>query len=169
MRYLLIKLIGSAMLILSSFSVGYYMSKSLYRRKDFLSSFLIFLNHLATNIRYNSDDIFTLAALCADMEELDNFKSITSDRSASFTAAWNKAVLTIPKAYSLKKSDISLLKDFGSELGKTDVEGQLKHIELYKVMFKKQLADAENEITKKSKLYKTMGFFVGTAAALVMM
>ena len=78
-------------------------------------------------------------------------------------------MLTIPKGYALKKSDTDLLLEFGSHLGKTDVEGQLKHIELYRQLFEKQLEAAEDAIAKKSKLYKTMGLFVGTAAALMMM
>ena len=68
----------------------------------------------------------------------------------------------------LSKSDISMLNDFGGQLGKTDTEGQLKHLELYEVSFSKQLSSALDAITKKSKLYKTMGFFAGSAIALMM-
>jgi stage III sporulation protein AB len=164
---LVVKLFGAILLIGASFSVGYYMAKSLSRRRDFLKEFIVFMNTLATEIRYNSEDIFTLVQKCAKAEELQSFGTL-SEHQEAFENFWNKSVLTVPKAYSLKKEDISLLFDFGSQLGKTDVDGQLKHIELYKIMFEKQLANAENEITQKSKLYKTMGLFVGTAAALIM-
>ena len=33
-----------------------------------------------------------------------------------------------------------MLNDFGGQLGKTDTEGQLKHLELYEVSFSKQLS-----------------------------
>jgi hypothetical protein len=36
------------------------------------------------------------------------------------------------------------------------------------VSFSKQLSSALDAITKKSKLYKTMGFFAGSAIALMM-
>lgn len=166
---LAIKLIGSLMLIGAAFSAGYYKSKALYRRRDFINSFLVYLNSLATEIRYNCDDIFELAQKSAVSQELSSFSSSKSEPNQPFELWWNKCVLTIPKAYSLDKADISLLSDFGKQLGKTDVEGQLKHIELYRVLFKKQLADAQENIDRKSKLYKTMGLFIGTAAALVMM
>lgn len=166
---LLIKLIGSVMLVLSTFSAGCCMSKKLYRRRDFIKAFIVFLDMLATNIRYNSDNIFTLVSKCADCEELKCFKPDTVVLTQPFEDMWNKCVLTIPKAYALKKDDIALLTDFGLQLGKTDVEGQLKHIELYKQLFIKQYADSEEAIAKKSRLYKTMGFFAGTTAALMMM
>ena len=38
---------------------------------------------------------------------------------------------------------------------------------LYKGLANAHLDDSKNEIKQKSRLYKTMGFFVGTAAALV--
>lgn len=164
---MVIKLLGSVLVIGASFSVGYYMSKSLGRRRKFLNSFIVFLNSLAINIKYNSEDIYTLVARCADSKELQSL-CIKLDYSKSFYSLWQGGVLTIPKAYSLNKKDIELLMEFGSQLGKTDVDGQLKHIELYKIMFLKQLADAEEQVSQKSRLYKTMGFFIGTAAALIM-
>ncbi len=166
---MVIKLIGAVMLIIATFSAGYYKSKSLYRRRDFINAFIVYLNSLATAIRYQGEDIFEIAGKSACSQELNVFSDINNAEELSFEDWWSKCVLTIPKAYSLDKTDISLLTDFGRQLGKTDIDGQLKHIELYKVLFKKQLADAQDAISRKSKLYKTMGFFVGTAAALLMM
>lgn len=167
--FVLVKLIGAALLVASSFAVGLSMSKSLYRRKAFIKSFIVFIDSLATHIRYNTDDIFKLVSMCADSEELKCFEFFSKPHSEPFDKLWSKSVLTIPRAYALTKSDVELLLQFGSQLGKTDIDGQLKHIKLYKDFFKKQLYDAEDAIVKKSKLYKTMGLFVGTAAALMMM
>lgn len=164
-----VKLIGAVLLIASSFTVGVSMSKSLYRRKAFLKSFIVFIENLATHIRYNTDDIFRLVAKCSEAEELKCFEFFNVPHSEPFEKLWNKSVLTIPRAYALTKSDIDMILQFGSQLGKTDIDGQLKHITLYKEFFKKQLDEAEDAIIKKSKLYKTMGLFVGTAVALMMM
>ena len=81
---------------------------------------------------------------------------------------WLERVKRLSSEIPLSKSDISMLNDFGGQLGKTDTEGQLKHLELYEVSFSKQLSSARDAITKKSKLYKTMGFFAGSAIALMM-
>ncbi|HBM97931.1 MAG TPA: hypothetical protein DD413_00755 [Ruminococcus sp.] len=167
--FLIVKLIGAALLIASSFSVGFSMSKSLYRRKQFLKSFIVFIDSLATHIRYNTDDIFRLVSMCSDCEELKCFEFFSKPHTEPFEKVWSKSVLTIPRAYALTKADTDLILQFGAQLGKTDIDGQLKHIKLYKDFFKKQLDEAEEAIAKKSKLYKTMGLFAGSAAALMMM
>lgn len=165
---LIVKLIGAVLIICASFYVGCSFSKKLYKRRDFLKSFITFLNSLETRIRYDSYDIFTLVSLCAGSDDLGYFKFEENTLSVPFCTEWNNKVEQIPKCFSLTKSDKQMLCDFGSELGKTDVEGQLKHIALYKTIFSKQLSNADDAIIQKSKLYKTMGFFVGTAAALMM-
>lgn len=144
------------------------MSKSLNNRRDFLKNFLVFLSNLSTNIRYNSADIFTIVSMSANTSSLGFLAAEYDYGSVSFDVIWNDKINSIPKQYSLTKTDRELLLKFGRELGKTDVEGQLRHIELFDSQFKKQLKDSEEAIKSKSKLYKTMGFFVGTAAALMM-
>lgn len=165
---LVIKIIGAVLIVCASFYVGCSLSKKLFKRRDFFKNFITFLSSLETRIRYDSYDIFTLVSVCADGDNLSYFKFEEQAFSVPFSTEWNKKVEQLPKSVSLTKSDKQLLCDFGSELGKTDVEGQLKHIALYKAIFSKQLTNAEDAIIQKSKLYKTMGFFVGTAAALMM-
>ncbi len=154
------------MLVGAASGAGFMFSRRLYKRRDFLKSFVVFITSLATNIRYNSADIFTLVTSCGKTESLSHF--VFDDCGIPFEAQWRDKVDNIPKSYSLDKSDRQLLYEFGSQLGKTDIDGQLKHLELYKITFSKQLSVAESAITQKSKLYKTMGFFAGTALALMM-
>ena len=166
--FLVLKIIGSFMLVGASFSVGCIFSKNLYRRRDFLKSFIVFLSSLSTHIRYDPSDIFTLVSMCANTDELSCFDFDDKHFLKPFDELWIEKVKSVPNSYSLTKDDKQLLFEFGTNLGKTDVEGQIKHIELYKISFAKQLSQSEEAIVKKSKLYKTMGFFVGTAAALIM-
>ena len=99
------------------------------------------------------------------------FQKAKTDSEKQYTVRtknkWKKAVADISDGYALKHEYKQLLCSFGEKLGITDVEGQLKHIELYKGLANAHLDDSKNEIKQKSRLYKTMGFFVGTAAALV--
>lgn len=152
--------------MLSGFSAGWFCSKKLLMRRNFFRKFLCFVPNLSTQLRYSTSDIFTLVSLSASTSGLDFFE-ISDETGTPFYDIWAERVSEIPAKFGLKNSDRQLLLEFGEQLGKTDVDGQLKHLELYEALFKKQLTDAENEINKKSKLYKTMGFFVGTAAALM--
>lgn len=161
-----LKILGGFLLVLSGFSAGWFCSKKLLMRRNFFKKFLCFVSNLSTQLRYSTSDIFTLVSLSASISGLDFFE-ISDETGTPFYKVWSERVSEIPAKIGLKNSDRTLLLEFGEQLGKTDVDGQLKHLELYEALFKKQLTDAENEITKKSKLYKTMGFFVGTAAALM--
>ncbi len=166
MKFLIFKIIGGILIVSSCFFIGFSKSKSLFRRKDFLESFILFINTLSTNFRYNGSDIFTLVSF-SEKEGLFAENSFFNCDEKPFEEVWENAVSGLPKSYCLKKSDTDLLNKFGMELGKSDVEGQLKHLELYKSLFTKQLSDAEEVIRQKSKLYKTMGFFVGISIVLV--
>ncbi len=125
----------------------------------------MFLTSLSTNIRYEATDIFTTISICARDENLSYISNI--ENNLPFDEQWQQKILSLPSSLSLTKSDIALLKEFGNELGKTDVDGQLKHIELYKNLFQKELVTAEEDIINKSKLYRIMGLFVGISTALM--
>ena len=165
--FLVLKIIGSVLIITSCFSVGYMKAKKLYVRRDFLSVFIKFLSVLSTNLRYNSDDIFSIVDLSAKTEGLYFFEKECEEYNISFEEYWKNKITSLDIIDNLLIADKTLLTEFGLQLGKSDVEGELQHIELYKRLFEKQLEDAENQILKKSKLYKAMGFFVGTSTALM--
>ena len=162
---MLLKIVGSALIISSAFLIGNSKSRKLYKRHDFLKSFIVFLNSLSTAIRYETMDIFLTISSCIRDENL-SYISI-KENTQPFDKQWQKQILSLPSSLSLKKSDIELLIEFGNELGKTDIEGQLKHIDLYKTLFNKELISAEEEILNKSKLYKIMGLFVGISTTLM--
>lgn len=142
-------------------------SKKLYHRRDFLNRLSVFMSTLSTYLRYNSSDIFTMIRLSADSSCLSELSVQKSDKP--FEELWNTSVEMIPKSVSLTKQDYELLAEIGFQLGKTDIEGQLKHLELCGERLKMQISDAENCISNKSKLYKTMGFFVGASAAILLL
>lgn len=167
--FLIFKIVGGFLLIGASFIGGCFYSKKLYKRQEFFSKFLVFMNTFITHIRYESSDVFTLVSTSAENAGLNCLKIEQSNNIKSFQSLWDETVSNIPNIYSLKKEDYRQLIEFGSEIGKTDVGGQIKHIELYKNIFAKQLINAEEDIKQKSRLYKVLGLFVGTVATLMLM
>ncbi len=161
-----LKIFGGLLLVISGTLVGLLYSKRLFLYREFYKKIINFSSSLSVQLRYSTADIFTLTALCADTAEIDFF-DFKNEKNLPFSAVWSKNTEAIPSKFGLNRNDKQLLLEFGEQLGKTDVEGQLKHLELYEEIFKKQLENAETEIKNKSKLYKTMGFFVGTAVALM--
>ena len=51
--YLVIKIIGCILLVSATTLMGFKKAQRLYKRRDFINDFLVFLDTLATNIRYS--------------------------------------------------------------------------------------------------------------------
>lgn len=165
---MILKILGSLLLIFACFVTGCVKSKALYKRREFLENLLVFISSLETNLRFSGSDIFTLISVSANSDDTRHLIVDSSQTDKAFSELWSANVSGLPKSLALKDEDKKLLTDFGAELGKSDLEGQIKHLRLYQSMFRRQLLSARDEITKKSKLYKTMGLFVGVSAALIM-
>ena len=158
-----LKIAGALAVALSGLLFGRFRARRLAVRRDFLKELLVFLSALSTSLRYKSDDIFRLVSSSGEL-----FSAISNYSGESFENAWKNVIGDFRSRYSLSAQDQSLLCEFGAQLGKTDTEGQLSHIELYQALFSKQLALAEEDVKSKSKLYQTMGLFAGVSAAIVL-
>lgn len=164
---MLLKLTGCALIALTGFGAGCMLTKRLGARRDFFGKFCVFISLLQTRIRYDSADIFTLVSCCAEGSGLELFES--ADDTLPFADFWNSEIEKIPKKAGLNNSDKELLSEFGSLLGTTDVEGQLKHLELYGSIFQKRLNDSQAEFRDKSRIYRALGLFGGISAALIIL
>lgn len=157
-----LKLLGAVLISFSGFSMGCMYVQRLKLRRDFLREFSVFLSSLSTAVRYRSDDIAALVNSCGEL-----FSFPEDDYSRPFSKMWQSSIADFRKRWRLSAADMTLLREFGDGLGTTDVEGQLSHIALYQGMFSKQQSAAEDDITQKSKLYKSLGLFAGVSAALM--
>lgn len=144
---------GLFLVFLMFTAVGCYKSYTLVRRRKQLNEILTFLNRLSTNIRYNTDDIFSLVSDSAEgfLLSLNTVESSSED--------YKEVVNTLP----ITKRDAELLCNFFNQIGTTDVDGQLSHIKLYEEFFREECKKAKDDIDKKSKLYRMSGLFSGLA------
>lgn len=166
----MVKILGCILFLISSSMAGFYFSERLKNRLNFLKAFISFLKSLQIQLRYSSGDILQILPLCTDSKIVEPFIKSLKDKSKvynSFSEIWKNSVVSISNSNCLTKSDINSLLEFGNGLGTTDVEGQLNHIELYAGIFTKAYENACENLKSKSKLYKTMGFFIGTAITLM--
>ena len=160
---MLLKLFGAVILSLSGLLGGCRYARRLIIRRDFLRDFIAFLESLGTVLRYRSEDIFTSVNSSGEL-----FSLPCDAHKRPFIQAWEEQIAPFAKRYALSKQDVSLLRDFGAQLGVTDTQGQLSHIALYSTLFEKQLTKAEEEVKSKAKLYRTLGLFTGMSAALML-
>ncbi len=158
-----LKLFGALLLALAGLGGGLTFARRLAVRRDFLSRLIGFLSSLTTALRYRGDDIYTSVNSCGELFFVE--ESVSN----SFETAWKECVSDFPKKYRLSKRDYSLLEKLGSGLGTTDIEGQLEHIEYFRALFERQLGEAREDVARKSKLYQTLGLFIGVSAALMIL
>lgn len=148
-----IKIIG-LILAFSFFSLfGAYQSFKLKKRKDNLNTILLFLNRMGTSIRYRNDDLFLLVSKCVDdvLLPLKNVNSSLDD--------YSEEIRKLP----LNREDKALLQKFFSQLGATDIDGQISHINLYTEFFNELYEKSKKDIESKSKLFLMSGIFAGLA------
>ncbi len=68
----------------------------------------------------------------------------------------------------LNERDCELLRSFFQKLGTTDMEGQIKNCQYYKIRMEEQYREAKTAFEQKGRLYIFLGFFAGLAFALLM-
>ncbi len=164
---MVIKLTGCLLIVTAGFFTGCILTQRLKNRRGFYDKFCVFISLLQTQIRYNSADIFSLVISSAKGSGLDIFEF--SENCVPFTAFWENAVNSVPKRYGFNNSDKELLLEFGSVLGATDIEGQLKHLELYREVFQNRLSECEAALKDKSRIYRALGLFGGISTAIIIL
>lgn len=162
MKPLLLRLMGCLLLVTAATATGFALSGRLKRRLVFLERVGSFLNSLKTRLRYQGGDICTLVNACADESGLTIHVETTDE---PFTQKWTQAVETL----SLCKEDVDFLVELGSRLGATDLDGQLSHLSLMQVRLDTLIQESRERIANQSRIYKTMGFFAGVSAAILLM
>lgn len=165
---MLLKLIGCVLTAAAGLAVGCLKTQKLSARRDFYEKFCVFLSLTETQIRYVGGDVFSLVSRCAVSSGL-NFLCVGEDSDLSFSDIWNGRIAAAPSKNGLNNSDKELLCEFGSALGATDIEGQLKHIALYQSIFLEKLSESKAAVKEKSRIYRSLGLFAGISAALIIL
>ena len=153
-------------MVLTGTAAGWSCAVRLKRRRDFLLRLRGFLSAMTTGLRYRNADIFTLTAQSARQAGLP---LVAESADKPFAQEWERVVSRIPRSFSLREEDVSLLLRFGAQLGKTDLDGQLRHLSLTASELEALITESEDAMSRKSKLYKTLGFFAGASTAILLM
>ena len=162
----MVKLVFAFIVVISSCLLGNSFSVKLINRRKSLELILGAINKAKTLICFGGMDIRRVVEECFCTEEFPLLEKnmITSD---GFDVTFNKSVNNIKSAFSLTKADKELLAQFGHGLGMTDVTGQVAHTELYAELFSERLRQIKDQENEKSRLYRILGFSIGSAISLL--
>lgn len=143
-------------MILSSIFLGYFKFQKLNSRVVFLTKYLRFINYLEVEIRYSSDIIFELIKKYSSIDTLENFLPYFINKinnNFSLVEAWNQAIYKVKDVYGLDNEDVELIYNFGCNLGKSDIDGQISNCKMNRKLIDSRIALALDEKEKKGKLY----------------
>ncbi len=162
----MVKLLFALIVIISSCLVGNSFSVKLINRRKTLESIVNSINRAKTLICFGGMDIRRVVkeCFCTDEFPLLDTELLKSD---DFDSSFKDSVNKINSVFSLTKADKELFIQFGSKLGMTDVTGQVAHAELYGELFGERLRQVKAQENEKSKLYRILGFSIGSAISLL--
>ncbi|MBQ4568901.1 MAG: stage III sporulation protein AB [Ruminococcus sp.] len=163
------KLIMCFMVVISATLIGNSYSQRISNRVKCLNDVIEAISRMRALISFSGMNIQNVV--------IDSFKNTSlaklflskEDEAEDFYVWWSSSLDCIEKSMGINKEDKELLLKFGRGLGKTDTEGQLEHLELYKELFIQRLNSAKDAQKEKGRLYRVLGFSLGCAVTLVLL
>ena len=82
---------------------------------------------------------------------------------------WSSALFSCKDNMHLTDSQFEIVKSFGACIGKSNEELQLKNMEYYSKAMLAEVEKQKAEMKKNIKVYRTLGFAVGTAMLILVL
>lgn len=156
------------MILTSTAAIGFAMSSELVSRIEELQILKRILLMLRGEIKYGNATLGEAFAsigrrmktpyqefLTGTAKELDMLSG------ESFKKIWEKMREIHLKQTSLTQKDLARLMSFGEQLGYLDKEMQLSTIELYLEQLEEEIGQAQSNLKKNGRLYKSLGIMCG--------
>jgi stage III sporulation protein AB len=169
---MLIKLLGSIVIITSTALIGFLLAKAKTERVNQLRDFLLALNMLEIEIKFALTalpDAFIKIGKAVDARVGQIFILASSKilhEKMSACQAWQMA-LKGSESLSINLEEKEILSKMGSSLGEIDSENQIKNIKFTIEELKRQQTKAEEEKNKSEKLFKSLGVLTGVGIVIL--
>lgn len=169
------KCTGCILVIACSFLLGLYYENRLERRLFGLKQIYLCMQLLKGEIGYQhatlAEAFSHLSTRCG--RELEHWllflgEELKKRNAVQFVDVWQASLCLLSESTELSKGDISLLREFGRNLGYLNLELQEARI----AFFMEELAGVTGELSdmliQRKKLYRTVGFLGGVFLALLL-
>ena len=167
------KLIGIVLAFSSCTAIGFIKAWEVKERKHLLLDFKDMINHISTEISYFKEplpQIFSRLSSGDDRESklvLRSCLAAYQSKGLNMKEIWKDAVREIYGNTSLTDEDVSVMEKCGDFLGQSDFKGQQGHFALLHQQIDRQIAEAEEHIKTKGRMYGKMGISTGLVIAIV--
>ncbi len=149
----LIKFLGLCLIITATTVVGINKSRELSVRVSVLEWYVKATGLIADRIRYSGDE---LTKVLLSLPEYQKYFSISSPFKVEL------------KNNGLNTDDENAVQSFFGSIGLGDTEKQLNICSLYSKELSYRLDDARKDLTEKSKVFKSLGFFIGLGISIIL-
>ncbi|HHV96210.1 MAG TPA: stage III sporulation protein AB [Clostridiaceae bacterium] len=172
---MLLKIIGSILVIGGSCVIGFTLSSAYSKRPVQLKILQSLIQMLGNEIRFMSSiitDAFERIGRSIDNPVASFFTNaleyLNNEESINIAQAWERAIYENMGKTALNKEDAEILISFGKMLGNSDIQGQLKNIEYTLQQLNLQQLKAEEAMKKYETMYKTLGILGGALAVILL-
>ncbi len=166
----LIKLIA-AVFIASAFVLGgRFLAQTDAKRVSVVREILLMINVMETRLRYSEMPVIRLLGLLEEngfsqLVFLSECRRMLSDGEA-FGSAWRKSIEQSRAFCMLLPEESRKLIAMGTDIGVTDIEGQLSCCGYYRTVFEKSLTEREEKSRRSSRMFPPLGMLLGVSAAI---
>ena len=161
------KIAGMLLLVLAGGGIGWLRASALQIRVRTLEAAYRLTVWLKTQLRYTAAPPGDLMRRAAGQEEFSRFATLKEWKRqppGPFPEVWKRAVAASEADNRFTAEDSRLLVEFGDGLGKTDMEGQKAHGDLYASLFRERCDEARSQAKTKGRM--EMVLWLSGAAAL---
>ena len=164
------KWIGAMLCFCASVAVGWMAGKNEKERTAQCEAFLEFFVYIQNQVGY---------FLAPTKLMYKNFRNETLQKTGFLDAlcaheedevyfdVWERALCDCKEHLNLSESQYETVRAFGSCIGKSNEELQMKHLEYYTKEMRAQTEKQRAQMKKNIKLYRTLGFSAGAAVLIL--
>lgn len=161
----MLKLTGAILLTATGLCIGLIKAEELKRRERMLAALIRLIARIGTRLRYTAAPLADLLSRAAEEGGYTPLELPRFSPSTPFPVCWDGLV----EKTALPEEDRKLLRSFGEEMGRTDLAGQLAHIEMYGSLLEERRRQAAEEYRKKGRLPVVLWTAGAAAAALLLL
>ncbi len=160
------KYTGLLLLFFCCTGIGFYAAYQVRKNIKLYELCLLLTEDCMTYIRYQHlplPELFGLLKEKQSYQKWDFIRNLEFSPEISPETLWNQALQNSQLPREARES----LQHLGTELGRTDMQGQIAALTLCQHQIQAQLAACRTDCQKKSKLYQTLGALGGAAVIVV--
>lgn len=168
------KIMGAIFFLLASSFIGFDLSRQLSLRSEQLRALIYSLQMIEAEMTYSYlslHDIFNnvYRHLTGPVAMFYKYLANNLERPVTdFFLLWTDAVERLKHQSALKKQEINILHQFGTNIGNHTVAQQMKQIKLTIYYLQQQLDEALEKENKYDKTIKSLGFLFGLLIVLIL-